>query len=67
MGETNKKSLHASDTCVQVSLAAYPKGIRSELNIPPELLILYGLAISYTDSGFPPNHLRMTEPSSGQI
>lgn len=46
-------------TCAQVSLAAYPEVIRSELNIPPDLLILCGLAIGYTDPDFPPNHLRI--------
>ena len=30
------------------------------LNIPPELLILCGLAVSYTDPDFPPNHLRIS-------
>ncbi len=41
-------------TCAQVSLAAYPEVIRSELNIPPELLIICGLAVGYTDPDFPP-------------
>ncbi len=40
-------------TCAQVSLAAYPEVIRSELNIPPELSILCGLAVGYTDPDFP--------------
>ncbi|MEH1887763.1 nitroreductase [Nostoc sp.] len=46
-------------TCAQVSLAAYPEIIRSELNIPPELSILCGLAVGYTDPDFPPNHLHI--------
>ena len=47
------------DTCVEVSLAAYPEIIRSELNIPPELLIICGLAIGYSDPDFPANHLHI--------
>jgi nitroreductase len=47
-------------TCAQVSLAAYPDVIRSELNIPLELSILCGLAIGYTDPDFPSNHLHIS-------
>ena len=47
-------------TCAQVSLATYPEVIHSELNISPELLILCGLAIGYTDPDFPPNHLHIS-------
>lgn len=47
-------------TCVEVSLAAYPEIIRSELNIPPELLIICGLAVGYCDPDFPANHLHIS-------
>ena len=47
-------------TCVQVSLAAYPEVIRSELNIPLELWSLCGLAVGYTDPDFPANHLHIS-------
>ena len=47
-------------TCVEVSLAAYPEIIRSELNIPPELLIICGLAVGYSDPDFPANHLHIS-------
>ncbi|MDZ8025329.1 MAG: hypothetical protein RMX35_26945 [Nostoc sp. DcaGUA01] len=46
-------------TCAQVSLAAYPEVIRSELNIPPELSILCRLAVGYTDPDFTVNHLHI--------
>ncbi len=46
-------------TCAQVSLAAYPEIIRSELNIPPELLIICGLAVGYADPDFPANYLHI--------
>ncbi|MEH2301312.1 MAG: nitroreductase [Nostoc sp.] len=47
-------------TCVEVSLAAYPEIIRSELNIPPELLIICGLAVGYSDPDFPANSLHIS-------
>ncbi|MHC5936115.1 nitroreductase [Nostoc sp.] len=47
-------------TCVEVSLAAYPEIIRSELNISPELSILCGLAVGYADPDFPANHLHIS-------
>jgi nitroreductase len=48
------------DTCIQVSLAAYPEIIRNELNIPPELLIICGLAVGYFEPDFPTNHLHIS-------
>ncbi len=48
------------DTCVQVSLAACPEIIRSELNLPSELLVICGLAIGYSDPNFPANHLHIS-------
>ncbi|MEH2332777.1 nitroreductase [Nostoc sp.] len=47
-------------TCVEVSLAGYPEIIRNELNIPPELLIICGLAVGYSDPDFPANHLHIS-------
>ncbi len=47
-------------TCVEVSLAAYPEIIRSEVNIPPELSIICGLAVGYSDPDFPANHLHIS-------
>ena len=35
-------------TCVEVSVAGYHDVIRTELNIPPELTIITGLAVGYT-------------------
>jgi nitroreductase len=46
-------------TCAQVSLAGYPEVIHRELNIPPELSILCGLAVGYSDPDFPANHLHI--------
>jgi nitroreductase len=43
--------------CAQVALAGYPEVLRSELEIPSELLIICGLAIGYADPEFPANHL----------
>jgi nitroreductase len=42
-------------TCVEASLAGYPEVLRSELKIPPELSILCGLAVGYSDPDFPAN------------
>ena len=39
-------------TCVEVSVAGYPDVVRTELSIPPELTIICGLAIGYTDPDF---------------
>lgn len=47
------------DTCVEVSVAGYPDVFRSELGIAPELLILCGLAIGYSDEELPINSLRI--------
>jgi nitroreductase len=46
-------------TCVEVSVAGYPDIVRTELNIPPELTIICGLAIGYPDLDFPANKLRI--------
>jgi nitroreductase len=46
-------------TCVEVSVAGYHDVIRTELNIPPELAIITGLAVGYTDPDFQANKLRI--------
>jgi nitroreductase len=46
-------------TCVEVSVAGYHDAVRTELNIPPELTIITGLAVGYTDPDFPANKLRI--------
>ena len=46
-------------TCVEVSVAGYPDVVRTELNITPELMIICGLAVGYTDPNFPANKLRI--------
>jgi nitroreductase len=46
-------------TCVEVSVAGYPDAVRTELKIPPELTIICGLAVGYTDPDFPANELRI--------
>ena len=46
-------------TCVEVSVAGYPDVVRSELNIPPELTIICGLAVGYSDPDFPANKLHI--------
>jgi nitroreductase len=46
-------------SCVQVSIAGYPEVICEEVDIPPELTILCGLAIGYPDPDFPANDVRV--------
>jgi nitroreductase len=46
-------------TCCEVSLAGYSDILRTELNIQPELAIICGIAIGYTDPDFPGNHLHV--------
>jgi len=46
-------------TCVEVSVAGEPVKIRTELSIPPELTIICGLAVGYTDPDFPANKLHI--------
>lgn len=46
-------------SCCEVSLAAYPEIIRKELKIAPELVIICGVAIGYTDDDFPANHIHV--------
>jgi nitroreductase len=46
-------------TCVEVSVAGYPDVVRTELNIAPELTIICGLAVGYSDPDFPANKLHI--------
>jgi nitroreductase len=46
-------------TCVEVSVAGYPDVARTELKIPPELTIICGLAVGYSDPDIPANKLRI--------
>ena len=46
-------------TCVEVSVAGYPDVVRTELKIPPELTIICGLAVGYSDPDFPANKSRI--------
>lgn len=46
-------------SCCEVSLAAYPEVISKELDIAPELVIICGVAIGYTDEAFAANHLHV--------
>ncbi|HKP41924.1 nitroreductase [Mycobacterium sp.] len=43
--------------CVQVSIAGYPEILRTQLDIPEELMVLCGLAIGYPDPAFACNSL----------
>jgi nitroreductase len=45
-------------TCVQVSIGGYPEIVRAQLDIPPEMTVLCGLAVGYPDPDFPANKLR---------
>jgi len=47
------------DTCVEVAVAGYPEVLRSELGITPELEIICGLGIGYSDPDFPANELHI--------
>ena len=44
---------------MEVSGAGYPDVVRAELKIPPELTIICGLAVGYTDLDFPANKLHI--------
>lgn len=46
-------------TCLEVSVAGYPKILRKELDIEPELTILCGLAIGDSDPDFSANLLHV--------
>jgi nitroreductase len=44
--------------CPQASLAGYPKAVRSVLDIPDDLAILFGIAFGYEDETVPANACR---------
>ena len=46
-------------TCLEVSVAGYPEILRKELDLEPELSILCGLAIGYSDPDFSANLLHV--------
>jgi nitroreductase len=46
------------DSIPAVMLVAYPDLIRAELDIPPDLLVLFGIALGYRDAQEPLNQLR---------
>ncbi len=50
-------------TCVQVSIAGYPDIVREHLGIAPEMTILCGLAVGYSDPDFRGNSLRVGRES----
>jgi hypothetical protein len=43
------------DTCAMASIAAYPAVLRRDLGIPPELAVLFGVALGREDPGVPAN------------
>jgi nitroreductase len=55
-------------SCVEVSVAGYPEIVRAQLAIPPELSILCGLAVGYTDPDFPMNRVHVgREPIQNNV
>ena len=46
------------DSIPAVMLVAYPDLIRAELDIPPDQLVLFGIALGYRDAEQPVNQLR---------
>jgi nitroreductase len=46
------------DSIPAVMLVAYPDLIRAELDIPPDLLVLFGIALGYRDAQQPVNQFR---------
>jgi nitroreductase len=56
------------DTCPMASVAAYPAPLRALLGIPPELVILCGVALGRADEKVPANQCRTTrEPLGANI
>jgi nitroreductase len=46
------------DTAPAVNLVAYPKIIRREMEIPDELMVVFGIAMGYSDNKSPQNTFR---------
>lgn len=56
------------DTCAMASIAAYPQVLRDRLGIPPELVVLFGIALGHEDTAVPANACRTTrEPIATNI
>ncbi len=49
---------HGVDTAPAVNLVAYPDLIRNEIEIPEDLLIVFGIAMGYKDNKSPQNTFR---------
>lgn len=48
------------DNCPMASIAAYPEPLRERLKIPPEDIVLFGIALGYADAAAPANRCRTT-------
>lgn len=46
------------DSAIAINLVVYPDLLRDELSIPPEFLIVIGIALGYPDSGDPEDAFR---------
>ncbi|HEU5059627.1 MAG TPA: nitroreductase family protein, partial [Kofleriaceae bacterium] len=56
------------DTCPMASVAAYPAPLRRLLGIPPELVVLFGIALGRADGAVPANQCRTTrEPLDSNV
>jgi nitroreductase len=53
-------------SCVEVSIAGYPKIVRAQLAIPVKLWILCGLAVGYPDPNFSANKLHIGREPIGE-
>ena len=55
-------------SCAQASLAAYPNAVRSELEMPDDVAILFGVGLGYEDTSADANKCRTTrEPIDSHI
>ncbi len=56
------------DTCPMASVAAYPAPLRRIFAIPPELVVLFGIAFGRADQAVPANQCRTTrEPLDANV
>ena len=55
------------DSIPAVMLVAFPDLIRAELDIPPDLLVLFGIALGYRDAQQPINQLRRPRRPVGEV
>lgn len=56
------------DTCPMASVAAYPAPLRRLLGIPPELVVLFGIAFGHADQAVAANQCRTTrEPLDANV